>query len=142
MGDNFEARLVPLRRQAERNGHSRIEKTARGRFSLDVACSHVLYLSRVWATTPANESCASGRRRNPTGRISSRPVVGGSLLNAWATPKIQCDSALGVKLYAPFPVHFVEIEYAFTAIPHYAKELTAFNPIIGHIVNPFSFQGD
>jgi len=73
-------------------------------------------------------------------RISSRPFGGSSLLNAWPTPKIQGDSALGVKLDAPFPVHFVEIEYAFTATPQYAKELTAFNPIIGHVVNPFSNQ--
>jgi hypothetical protein len=70
------------------------------------------------------------------------PFVGSSLLSAWAAPKIQCNSALGVKLCGPFPVHFVEIECAFTATPQYAKELTAFNPIIGHVVDRFSLQCD
>src|SRR5215472_11991984 len=68
------------------------------------------------------------------------PIVGSSLLNARAVPKIHCDSALGVKLCGPFPVHFVETECAFTTTPQYAKELTAFNPIIGHVVNRFSLQ--
>lgn len=63
-----------------------------------------------------------------------------SLLNEWANPKVHCDSALGIKLDRPFPVHFVEIEYAFAATPQHAKELTAVNPIIGHVVNPFSLQ--
>jgi hypothetical protein len=62
------------------------------------------------------------------------------LLNAWAAPKIHCDSALGVKLCGPFPIHLVEIEGAFTATPQYAKELTAFNPIIGHVVNRVSLH--
>ena len=70
----------------------------------------------------------------------STPHVSGNLLSAWAAPKIQCDSALGVKPCGSFPIHLVEIEGAFTATQQYAKEFTAFNPIIGHVVNRVSLQ--
>ena len=95
--------------------------------------------SNVLRKTPGTTGALLGGR-NPTGRISSRPFVGSPLLKAWANPKVYCDSALRVKLYGAFPVHFVDIEYAFTASQQHAKELIAFNPIIGHVENPFPLQ--
>jgi hypothetical protein len=40
-----------------------------------------------------------------------------SLAKAWASSHNHCDSALGIKLRRPIPVHLVEVECAFSTTP-------------------------